>query len=124
MEPKLIYSDVPEKYEFCKLDEKSNNGYAWISLVCDIDNTPKPRIEAWIYANWEIIAIVNFQILWFKNEIKDLLEDRFIINSPLEYLIEFIWEKGDYSVGISDGYNCSLIYNSKGEPVTRSWKYE
>lgn len=123
MEPKLIYSEIPENYQFCKLNENRNE-YAWISLVRDNDNMPKPRIETWIFANWEILAIVNFQVLWFKNEIKDLLGDRFVLNSNLEYLIEFIWEKGDWSVGISDGYNCSLVYDSKGEPVTRSWKYE
>lgn len=123
MKPELIYSEIPEKYQFCKSNE-NRNGYAWISLVRDIDNTPKPRIETWIFANWEILEIVDFQVLWFKNEVKDLLEDRFVLNSDLEYLIEFIWEKGDRFVGISDGYNCSLVYDSKGEPVTRSWKYE
>lgn len=124
MYPKLIYSEIPKEYLFCKTTESSEdrpNAYAWISLSYDQFDKIQYVIEAWIYAESEIIEVLEFQKPWFLQELKDLLEDKFVSNCQLAYLIEFNWEKGDRSVGIWDGYNCSLVYNSKGEPVTRTW---
>lgn len=115
----LKYSEIPKEFLFCKTKSSvttESNGYAWIAILNKI-----PVIRAWIYAESDLISQVRSNTDWFKLELQDLLGENFKSDSDLEYLIEFPWEKGDYSVGIPDGYGCSLILNSKNEPVTRKY---
>lgn len=115
----LKYSEIPKEFLFCKPKTSNDfkvNGYAWIAILNKI-----PVIRMWISAEADLIYQVQSNSNWFKLEIEDLLGEKFVSDPDLEYLIEFPWEKGDYSVGITDGYSCSLIYNSKNEPVTRKY---
>ena len=115
----LEYSEIPKEFLFCKMKNsgiREPDGYAWVAILNKI-----PVIRAWIDAEMNLIDQVRSDTDWFKLEIEDLLGEKFESNSDLEYLIKFPWEKGDCSVGIPDGYSCSLVFNSKNEPVTRKY---
>lgn len=125
MYPELIYSEIPENLSFIR--SKKNcfdhpDAYAWILLLeSEEENIPHICIDTWILADADLISEFQVNKSWFNNCIKDELEEKFIIDPSLNYLIKFEWEHGDRSVGIPDGYNCFLVLNSKNESVTRKW---
>lgn len=123
----MEYTNLPARFKIAesaiRLDNLTSGhppGYAWICIgSTDPPKDPYPYVNGWIRAESEVIAAVNDR-KWFALEIESLLEEKFIPNSSIDYLIEFIWDEGDSSVGIFPGYNCHLALDEDGEPVIRS----
>jgi len=117
--------ELPERVTSLKLIERVDdrpNGYAWICInSTNPPNDPYPYVNCWIYAEAEVISCADDK-RWFYCEIEDLLGDRYLPNSSLDYLVEFIWDDGDPSVGIFPGYNCHLVLDDAQEPITRSFE--
>ncbi len=119
----MKYSKLPEKFKFLEMvqdDYEHPNGYAWICIGGFHEDVIYPYIQAWIYAEDEVIQCTYDQE-WFKKEIENLLEDKFIPNPVLEYLVEFIWDNGEKEVEIFPGYSCNLVLDDDKNPVIRQY---
>jgi hypothetical protein len=120
----MRYSNIPKKLivlESLIGHEEHPNGYAWVTITStDPPKDPYPYVSGWILAEEGIIDSVG-DFNWFKLEIKDLLEGKFTPNPNIEYLVEFIWDKGDSSVGIFPGYNCHLVLDEDEDIVIRTY---
>lgn len=109
-------SNLPQKFKVLDslIDHEDHpNGFAWVTITSmDPPKDPYPYVSGWILAESEVIDSVS-DFKWFKSEIQDLLEEKFIPNLNTEYLIEFIWDK------VFPGYNCQLVLDEDGDFVTR-----
>lgn len=118
----MKYSNLPQKFKVLDslIDHEDHpNGFAWVTITSmDPPKDPYPYVSGWILAESEVIDSVS-DFKWFKSEIQDLLEEKFIPNPNIEYLVEFIWDKGDSSVGIFPGYNCQVALDEDGDFATR-----
>jgi hypothetical protein len=128
----MMYSNLPARFKIAesviRLEVPWNpdhpSGYAWICIgSTDPPKDPYPYVNGWIFAESEVITAVN-DTEWFASEIESLLEEKFIPNPSIDYLIEFIWDEGDSSVGIFPGYNCHLVLDSNSTPVIRKYTEE
>jgi hypothetical protein len=126
-----MYSNLPARFKIAELvirldsswDSTHPTGHAWICIgSTDPPKDPYPYVNGWIFACSDVITAVN-DTKWFAAEIESLLEN-FIPNPSIDYLIEFIWDEGDSSVGIFPGYNCHLVLDVSGTPVIRRYTEE
>ncbi len=120
----MKYSNLPQKFKVLDslIDHEDHpNGYAWVTITStDPPKDPYPYVSGWILAESEVIdAVSDFK--WFKSEIQNLLEAQFIPNPNIEYLIEFVWDKGDSSVGIFPGYSCYVVVDEDIDVVIRQY---
>ena len=127
----MKYTNLPTRFEIAESAIRSNDlnsdhppGYAWICIgSTDPPKDPYPYVNGWIFADSDVITAAN-DTKWFTLEIESLLEENFIPNPSIDYLIGFIWDEGDSSVGIFPGYNCHLVLDDSGNPVIRKYTEE
>lgn len=127
----MKYTNLPTRFKIAEsaiqlndLDLDHPTGYAWICIgSTDPPKDPYPYVNGWIFAESEVITAVN-DTTWFALEIESLLEQYFIPDPSIDWLIEFIWDEGDSSVGIFPGYNCHLVLDDSGNPVIRKYTEE
>lgn len=127
----MKYSNLPTRFKIAESTIRLNDlnpdqppGYAWICIgSTDPPKDPYPYVNGWIFADSDVITAAN-DTKWFTLEIESLLEENFIPNPSIDYLIGFIWDEGDSSVGIFPGYNCHLVLDDSGNPVIRKYTEE
>jgi len=125
---KMMYSNLPTRFKIAESAIRGNDlnldhppGYAWICIgSTDPPKDPYPYVNGWIFAESEVITASN-DFRWFTLEIESLLEEKFTSDPSIDYLIKFIWDEGDSSVGIFPGYNCHLVLDETGDPVIRKY---
>ncbi len=68
------------------------DGYAWVCIgSTDPPKDPYPFVDGWIMADFNIITCVDDNI-WFRSEMESLLEEMFVPNLSLDYLVAFVFE--------------------------------
>ncbi len=100
------------------------DGYAWVCIgSTDPPKDPYPFVDGWIMADFNVITCVDNNT-WFRSEMESLLEEMFVPDLSLDYLVAFVFDSGDSSVGIFPGYNCQLVLDENSNPITRRFSNE
>lgn len=103
-----------EKFDVTTFNSLNDRGYVWVS------KTPDRKI---LIQESYGLRLDTLTEKWFKQNITELFESEIVIRG-LSYLIEVTFEKGDYSVGINDGYISEFVrYENKPGPVIRGSIY-
>lgn len=113
------YSELPDNLKFAKLREYPNHfpdAYAWI-IILDGRGYEKPRacIDAWLKAECDIMDSCGCDE-FLNPEMERLLQDKFVVNPLVSYLIKI-----SYNLE-KDDFECSLCYNDDKEIIVRKWE--
>lgn len=116
------YSELPDNLKFAKLREYPNHfpdAYAWVIILdgCKLLNDPEKRacIDAWLKAECDIMDSCGYDE-FLNPEMERLLQDKFVVNPLISYLIKI-----SYNLE-KDDFECSLCYNDKNEIIVRKWE--